>query len=189
VLAADRAEHARVGRVAGLALPPRRQLELLEQDPRHLLRRTEHELLARELVRLRLELLDPVGKPRRDLAHPVGVDADADVLHRGEHGRQRQLDCAVELVAAALADALPQKRREPERRRGTADERGGLLLGRRLRHDLDPVLGRELVEHVLGPAGLDQVRGDHRVLDRRDAGADQPAWRGLEVVRDDVGTF
>src|SRR6185312_2064456 len=37
VLAADRAEHARVGRVAGLALAARRQLQLLEEDARDLL--------------------------------------------------------------------------------------------------------------------------------------------------------
>src|SRR5215203_5781595 len=56
VVLANRAEHLRVRRVAGLALAPRCQLELLEQDARDLLRRAEHELLAREVVRLRLEL-------------------------------------------------------------------------------------------------------------------------------------
>src|SRR5918912_1214530 len=60
VVAADRAQDARVGRVARLALPPGRQLELLEEDPRDLLRRAEHELLARELVGPRLELLETV---------------------------------------------------------------------------------------------------------------------------------
>src|SRR5581483_2550661 len=60
VLVADRAQHARVGRVARLPLAPGRELELLEEDPRDLLRRAEHELLARELVRLRLELLHAV---------------------------------------------------------------------------------------------------------------------------------
>src|SRR5204863_5440843 len=71
VLVPDRAEYARVGRVAGLALAPRRQLQLLEQDARDLLRRAEHELLARELVRLRLELLQTVGEAGPYLPHPV----------------------------------------------------------------------------------------------------------------------
>ena len=31
---------------------------------------------------LRLELLDAVGEPRGDLAHPVRVDLDAGALHR-----------------------------------------------------------------------------------------------------------
>ena len=96
VLAADRAQDARVGRVAGLALAAGREAELLEQDPADLLRRAEHELLARELVRPRLELLDPLAQPRGDLAHAVRVDLDAGVLHRGEHRRERELDVAVE---------------------------------------------------------------------------------------------
>src|SRR5206468_6076125 len=104
VLAADRAEHTAVGRVAGLALAAGREAELLEQDVRDLLRRAEHELLARELVRLRLELLDAVRESRRDLAHPVGVDLDAGALHRSQHRRQRKLDLAIEALGAALAD-------------------------------------------------------------------------------------
>ena len=48
VRVAEPAQDAAVGRVARLALAPRLEAELLEQDPRHLLRRAEHELLARE---------------------------------------------------------------------------------------------------------------------------------------------
>src|SRR5713101_5541921 len=99
----DRAQHARVRRVARLSLPSRRELELLEEDPRELLRRAEHELLARELERLRLELLDAVRESRRDLAHAIRVDLDADVLHRREHRGERKLDVVVQLLAATLA--------------------------------------------------------------------------------------
>jgi hypothetical protein len=84
VLGADRAQHLRVGRVAGLALAAGRELELLEQDAAELLRRAEHELLVRELVRARLELLDAVGEAGGDLAHAVRVDADAGLLHPAE---------------------------------------------------------------------------------------------------------
>src|SRR5260221_10273988 len=69
VLVPDRAENARVRRVAGLAFATRRELELLEQDASDLLRRAEHELLARTLIGLRLRLLDAVGPPRGGLAH------------------------------------------------------------------------------------------------------------------------
>src|SRR5206468_1530261 len=44
VLAADRAQDTAVRRVPGLALAARSELELLEQDPRDLLRRAEDEL-------------------------------------------------------------------------------------------------------------------------------------------------
>src|SRR5207237_1011684 len=76
--------------------------ELLEEDPRDLLRRAEHELLARELVGPRLQLLDPLRQARRDLAHPVRVDADARVLHRRQHLGQRQPDAPAALDAAAV---------------------------------------------------------------------------------------
>ena len=121
VLGADPAQDAAVGRVAGLALAARLEAELLEQDPRHLLRRAEHELLAGEVGRERLELLDPVLEPRRDLAHAVGVDLDAGVLHRREHGGERQLDVLVELQRAALDEALAHRRR----RAGGAPRRAG----------------------------------------------------------------
>ena len=113
VLAADRPQDAGVGRVAGLALPARRQAQLLEQDPGDLLGRAEHELLARELVRAGLELLDLVGQAGGDLAHAVGVDANARVLHRRKDGGERQLDLAVELPGPALLDALAQERCNP----------------------------------------------------------------------------
>jgi hypothetical protein len=89
VVVPDRAEDARVGRVPRLALPPGRQLELLEEDPRELLRRAELERLAGEVERGRLELLDPLREPRRDLAHPVRVDPDPRVLHVGEDDGER----------------------------------------------------------------------------------------------------
>src|SRR5439155_21636316 len=104
-----RAQHARVRRVAGLALAAGRQLQLLEEDARNLLRRAEHELLACELVRLRLELLDSVGEPGGDLAHAVRVDLDARVLHRSEDRGQRKLDVAIEILRASLADALEHR--------------------------------------------------------------------------------
>ena len=177
----DRAEHARVGRVARLALAPRGQLELLEEDPRELLRRAEHELLARELVRLRLELLDPVAQPRRDLAHPVLVDLDAGVLHRRQHRRQRQLDVAVQVLGAALREPVAEQRREPAR---------ALARPARAPSSPPPPRGsgtgstpysrtRSSTAYSARP-GLDQVRGDHRVVDRLER---EPRQR-LEVVRD-----
>ena len=62
-----------------------------------------------------------------------------------------------------------------------ADERRGLLLGGRIRLELDAVLGHEVVELVLRAAGVDQVRRDHRVLGGRLA---EPEL--LRIVREDV---
>ncbi len=152
-----------------MPLRPGVSAELLEEDVPDLLGRAEHELLARELVRARLELLDHLAEPRGDLAHPVLVDLDAGLLHRGQHRRERQLDPAVERLHVALADPLEQEVAQPERGGGVADERSGLLLGRRIRLELQAVLRLELYERILGPGGLDQVREEQRVVDRLDA--------------------
>ncbi len=102
----DRAQHLRVGRVTRLALPARRQAELLEEHASDLLRRADHELLAREVVGLCLQLLDTIGEPGSDLAHPVGVDLHSRRFHVGEHGGERQFDRAVEVGDAAFLEAL-----------------------------------------------------------------------------------
>ena len=123
------------------------------------------------------ELLDSVGQARGDLAHPVGVDADPDVLHRREHARERKLDLPVQRVEAALGDARAELRLELERRGRLADESGGLLVGRRLGDELDAVLRRQVVEKVRRAAGLDQVGHEQRIV----GGVDP---RGLGVMDD-----
>ena len=143
-----------------------------------LLRRAEHELLAGELVRARLELLDPVGETGRDLAHPVRVDADAGLLHRGEDADERHLDVAVERLRAALAHALEQRVAQAQRDGRVADEPRRLLLRLRLGDGLDRVLGREVVEEVLAAGRVDQVGEDHRVVGGLDP-------QRLRVVRDE----
>ena len=94
--------------------------------------------------------------------------------------RQRQLDVAVERIEAALGDPRAQLRIEAERRRRAADERGRLLVGRRLRDELDAVLGGEVVEQVRRAARVDQVGHEQRVVDRLEP-------RRLRVVEDERG--
>ena len=178
MLGTDRAQHLRVGRVAGLALAAGRQLERLEQDASELLRRAEHELLARELVRERLELLHPVGEASRDLSHPVRVDANAGFLHPAEHADERHLDVAVERFGSAFAHAVEQRVAQAQRDGGVTDQAGSLLLGLRLGDGLDRVLGREVVEEVLAARRIDQVGEDHRVV----GGLDSKRFR---VVRNE----
>src|SRR5262249_56512184 len=103
---------------------------------------------------LRLELLDPVGEAGRDLAHPVRVDLDADLLHCDEHRGQRQLDLSVELLVAALADALEQRLAQTERPRGMANEPCRLLLRLLLPVELEAVLRGAIVEPVRRAARL-----------------------------------
>ena len=79
----------------------------------------------------------------------------------------------------ALAHPLEQRLAQPQRRRGVADEPGGLLLGLGLGQQLDAVLRSEIVELIRSAARLDQVRRDHRVVGRFDA-------QGLGVMRDEL---
>ncbi len=71
---------------------------------------------------------------------------------------------------------------EAAHRLGAADERRGRLLRSRLRLELEAVLGREVVDGVVGSARLDQVGGEQRVVGRREGKAQR-----LGVVRDDLG--
>ena len=181
VVVADRPQDTGVGRVAGLALAPGGETELLEEDPGHLLGRAQLELLPGELEGLCLELLDALAEARGDLAHPVGVDPDPGVLHVGEHRGERELDLVVQLLRAPFPQARTELGREPSRRLRATDEGGGLLLGRRGRDELQPVLAREVVELVAGAPGIDEVRGDQRVVRRRAAEPEE-----LRVVRRDL---
>src|SRR5204863_344012 len=67
---------------------------------------------------------------------------------------------------AALAHALEQRAAQAERRGGMTNQPRRLFLRLRLRVELEPVLGGQVVELVRRPARLDQVRRDHRVFDR-----------------------
>ncbi len=86
------------------------------------------------------------------------------LFHRRQHGRERELDLAVELLHVALADALEERLGEARGGGGVADERVGLLLGGRVGLQLEAVLARELVQRVLGARRLDEVREEQRVL-------------------------
>jgi len=71
-------EHVGIGRIPGLRPAQRRQLELLEEDLRELLRRGDREFLAgqvvdlaREVVEVALQLLGEHLEPRGSTRMPV----------------------------------------------------------------------------------------------------------------------
>src|ERR671911_661379 len=85
VLVPDRLEHARVGGEAGLAAALAAQAELDEQDVRELLRGADHELLARELPDLALELGGVRADPAAELLQQPGVDLHPRLLALAQH--------------------------------------------------------------------------------------------------------
>ena len=106
VLVADRLEHARVGREAGLAAALAREPELDEQHLGELLRRADHELLAGELPDLALELGGGGAHAEPGLLEPRGVELDAGLLGLAQHAHERQLDLAQQVLEPALAHLL-----------------------------------------------------------------------------------
>jgi hypothetical protein len=128
------------------------------------------------------ELLEAVGEAGGDLAHAVGVDPDARVLHVGEHLRERQLDRLVQLQVPALEQPRAHRRNDPRRDGCVPDERCRLLVRLGLGPDPDAVFDCEVVELVGRPPGLDQVGGEKRVV-----GGHDPL--GLGVVRDHLQTL
>ena len=174
VLVAKLAEHPRVGREPGLAAALLGQPELVEEDGAELLRGADRELAPGVVVDLALELVDLLGHPGADLGQPLGVEAEADPLHLGEHLDQRHLDLVQQPLDAELAEALALAVGELAGQAGVdGGVAGGLallggerelpVLGPRRRRR-EPGVGGELVQ-VVGAAGrVDQVGGDHRVV-------------------------
>ena len=100
VLGADRLQHARVGGEAGLAAALAREAELDEQHLGELLRRADHELLARELPDLALELGGVGADAGGGLLQAARVELDAGLLGLAQHADQRQLDLGQQAVRA-----------------------------------------------------------------------------------------
>ena len=170
MLVADRLEHARVGRVAGLAAALARQAEPAEQHLLELLGRAERELLAARLEDLALELVRLGLDPRRDLAQPVGVELAAGELHLPQEPHERELDVAEQVGETAAPDllALPGGQRVQQQRVGG----GGVLdVG------AETALLAKLPERVGAPRRLEQV-GRRPRCRGRDCPVPRPAtWR------------
>ncbi len=174
MLVAQLAEHAGVGGEAGLAAALLGQTELVEEDGGELLGRADRELVAGELVDLRLELVDLLVHPGADLGEALGVELEADALHLRERFDQRHLDLVEQLLDAELGQplalALGELVREPGVDRWVAGrlallggERELAFLGAGGRRG-EAGVGGELVEVVGAPGGIDQVGGDHGVV-------------------------
>ena len=163
VLVADRLQHLGVGAEAGLAAALAAQLELLEEHRAELLRRADHELLARQVPDLALEL-DHVGPdPGRDRLQLLRVELDAGLLGLAQDVHERQLDVVHQVRQAALLDLRALGLRERVDQDGVGRELVAGVGG-------DPALLGELVERVAAAGRVEQVAGDGGVEDevRRD---------------------
>src|SRR6185369_9541902 len=89
-------QHVGVGRVAGLRSPDRRQLQLLEEDLRELLGRSDRELAAGELIDLARQVVEIALELLRERLEARRVDADSVTLHQRQHRHERALDLLVD---------------------------------------------------------------------------------------------
>ncbi len=92
MLVADRLQHARVGRVAGLAAALAREAEALEENLLELPGGAEHELFAAQVEDLALQRGSLILDSGRDLRQAFGVELAARDLHLAQHADKRQLD-------------------------------------------------------------------------------------------------
>ena len=190
---AELGEHVGVGRIPGLRAADRRQLQLLEQDVRELLRRRDRELFARELVDLAGEVVEAALELLGEGLQPRGIDTDAVALHEREHLDERPLDVVVDRAQAALAEL--RRRVVPVARdplRALGEHAVQMIVGRRVRcgqrrRTLDEDFRADLVELVRRARGVVQVGRERAVVDARDrqALAERPLHDRFRVVHDE----
>ena len=99
----------RLARAAG-----RRQAHVLEQDDAELLRRQDVEALAGKLEDLIRQLAGLPLEPARHVGKHAGVEFDALLLHRRQHGHQGRLDLFVHLARARRLLPLRSERLEDQ---------------------------------------------------------------------------
>ena len=117
MLAGELLERGGVGREAGLRLLLRRQLQLVEQDLAELLGRVDVEVLAGVLDDRGSEPVALGGHLVVETSQLDDVDADADVLHAGQHLDEGHLDVVVERGEASRVERAQQPRARAWRRR------------------------------------------------------------------------
>ena len=171
VLVADRLQHARVGREAGLAAALARQAELLEQDLAELLRRGDQELRRRRARRSRVRARRSPSRTRSVISarrSTFSRTPSSSISRSTEH--ERQLDLAHHLLEPALGDllALPVRERAEQHRLG--GERVLEVAGQ-------PALLAQLGERVAAPRRLEQVGAEQRVVDEAGRARARAPWR------------
>ncbi len=157
VLCADRLQHARVGREAGLAAALARQAELVEQDRAKLLGRPDRELLAGQAEDLALEVGDLVQHACADQREALLVEPHAGDLHVAQHRDERQLDLVHQAGEAAVVEllALPGGQRLAECGGGREGSDASVF---------QPALLADLGEREAATGGLQQVGGQQQVV-------------------------
>ena len=153
-------EHRGIGREAGLRPPPLGQVELEEEDLLELFGAAEVELVPDVDVDLGLETRDRGAELAVEHAERLAIERDADRLHPGEDGDQRELDLPEQPIEARLRE--PALERFADGQGGQRLETGssrGRQLGRR-RQDLVEVLGDHVRDRLASEGGVEDVRRD-----------------------------
>ena len=151
-----------VRRIAGLRLAALRQLELAEQDVPELLRRSDRELVA--------DGVDRSPRSRRVISSPelaveqlegVEIDGNADRLHPGEDGDERQLHVDEQPLEPPSSRSAVARRLTGRERGESFEARaidGGQLLARR--QDQIQALRDDIRDGLRPERGVQQVGGD-----------------------------
>ena len=164
VLVADRLQHARVGREAGLAAALLRQPELLEQHLAELLGRADDELLARQVPDLLLERRGSPPATRSVISRQaVDVQPDAGDLHVAQDGTSGS-------SMSSRSDAGRARRAARAARRPGPGRAGASAAGGSSTSAASPRSSRDLAEREAAAGGLEQEGGQQRVVHERCGG-------------------
>jgi len=156
-------QHLRTRRPAGLVLLSARDLQLLEQDRAELLRGSDVERLAREIVDAPLQARRRIVDLAREDEKLRGIDRDAGGLHLGQDRRERDFDVPVQRELVALFELCPHDGNQLERGIGI----GGSVVRERAVEIGD---GRVARAREIPRGWIEQMRGDHRIVGVRTGG-------------------
>ncbi len=173
-------EDVRVGRVAGLGLLDGGQLELLEQDVRHLLGRPDVEFLSGQPVDLAGEPLQGQIELLGEVLEARWIHADAVALHGCEHGHERLLEIFIQGVEAHFLEGARQHLPDlPDPARAAARRGQSGSLAQELRADLGKLVARA--------RGIEEVRAHRHVVEGGRSATGQPPFdHVLDVVPDEA---
>ena len=172
VLVADRLQHARVGREAGLAAALARQAELVEQDRAELLGRADGELLAGQLPDLALEVGDLVAHARADLAEALLVEPHAGDLHVAQHARRAAARPRPSAASRPRSSSCSRCQAASACARAAASAASGSAASA-----ASPRSSQISREREAAARGLEQVGGQQRVVGEVGAGPRPAPWR------------
>ena len=149
-----------------------------------MLGRAQGERPSRQPVGLRLQLGELCGATLGDCLEHGAVDGDADTLHLGQNGDQRQLEIGEQPQQVPVGEPLGQKRVEAACAKRLAECLASVPVGR----NRQSVLAQQVIDRIATATGIEQVGRQRSVEGRRDVLGTERTQGDLGIVGDQAGS-